>query len=116
MLAALNNIKYNDLSQKIVVRHIDGNKLNINPDNLAFGTTSENAIDCKWYSKSTKLKKNDVINIKTLLIVTDFSVQGSKGMFDKLLFRRYNVSVGAIRDIRLNVKHKEVEPQYGKTY
>ena len=93
---------YGECPKGMEIRHLDGNKLNNNNDNLRYGTKLENSRDKykHWnYSINTKgfvkkLKEEEVVIIKRKL---------KEGISVRKLSRDYNInrtSIRAIRDYR----------------
>jgi len=87
---------------KEVIRHLCNNHKCINPVHLESGSQRNNALDSRIYSKSTKLTIDDVKTIKKDMLNWDFSIKGNKLKFNNKWATIYNVSEGAITNIRLN--------------
>lgn len=78
-----------------VVRHLDGDPSNNSVDNLAYGTPSENILDCYDYRGTVrcgqKLTEKDAAEIKRLL---------KRGVLGRHLAEEYGVSEQTICDIK----------------
>ncbi len=86
-----------------VCRHIDGNKLNNNLNNIEWATQSRNMQDVKWHrepnTRNRKLQPDEVAEIKRLLPFTTSTED---------LGKRFGVSGRTIRFIRANERHTDV--------
>lgn len=86
-----------------VIRHMDGNPKNNHVSNLAYGTTSENILDCYDYRgcirKRQKLTEQDASQIKSKL---------ANGIEGKAIAKEYGVSPQTICDIKHNRIYKRV--------
>jgi len=88
-------------------RHLDGNKLNNNCDNLKYGTYQENLIDKIKHGTvpsgqkhwKAKLKENDILIIRNL-------IQNKISISD--IAKKYNVSYYTIRDIKTKKYWKHI--------
>ena len=89
------------------VRHLDGDRLNNNISNLAYGTRSENVQDMIKHGNATIGHKNkqaifnkkDVVNIRSML---------ESGYSVKDLSKNYNCSISTIRRIKNNKTYQNV--------
>ena len=91
-----------------VIRHKCDNKRCCNPEHLELGSTRENGIDARNYSKSTKLTEQQVRQLKQELLTTDFKNIGDKGKFDKYWAEKFVVSRVNISSIRLGYSWKDI--------
>lgn len=104
------------LSQKVgkiynetnIVRHSCCNKKCINPDHLIEGSSKDNGLDSRKYSKNTKLTECKVKKIKMDMLEQNFSVRGRKTEFDKKWAKKFNVSASCITNIRLKIRWKDI--------
>lgn len=88
---------------KPTVNHIDGDKSNNSVYNLEWATFSEqtnHAIDNKLLVHKSKLSVNDVIEIKNLLELKEYT--------DKEISLKYNVARKTISDIKLGKTWKKI--------
>ncbi len=92
-------------SESHEVRHLDGTKINNIPDNVVWGTRSENAQDRTkhgiakgWFGNNQKLTKNQVVMIKKIYRI---------GMGVSLA-KYYGVTPTTIRNIAKGVTWKSV--------
>ncbi len=91
-----------------LTRHTCNNSSCINPEHLIEGTNSDNSIDSRNYSKNTILTEKDVIAIKKELVNEDFSILGSKQLFEEKWAKKFKVSTGTIKNIRNNQTWKDI--------
>lgn len=90
-----------------VCRHLDGNQLNNNPNNLKWGTNKENSQDSikhKTFQMGSKhylakLKEEDIPRIKQMI---------KDGLSNSKIGIIFNVNRQTIRDIRLNKTWKHI--------
>jgi hypothetical protein len=84
---------------KQVIRHICNNRQCINTEHLQLGTRTQNAMDSMFQSKNSKLKEEQVKEIKLLL---------KQKTTCRDISKRYNVSETTILNIKNNVSWKNV--------
>lgn len=99
MFCHLNKEDYDDKS--FIVRHLCAKRYCVNPAHLAKGTERQNKLDCRAYSKATKLTENKVKIILRDMKKTDFSIKGSVKKFHEKWASKYSVSIWCIHNIRL---------------
>lgn len=92
----------------LIIRHLCHNRLCCNPDHVKSGSRRDNSIDSRDYSKSYKLTKENVIDIRKDMKNYDFSVKGTISLFDKSWAEKLRVSDSTISNVRRNLKHKEI--------
>lgn len=90
-----------DIPEGLLVRHMCNNKKCCNPEHLKLGSHRENNLDTENYAKAFKLTREQVLQIKQEIENTDFSVRGSKRLFDLKWAKHFNVQQGTIESIRL---------------
>ncbi len=91
--SVIHNEKY---SGDWIARHTCNNKNCINPKHIIKGSREENSLDCRSYSKATKLKEDDVRYIIEEFLKKEFTTQKS---FSEPLAKKFNVSIFAITNI-----------------
>jgi hypothetical protein len=99
------NKEYKEIN---IARHTCHNKSCINPNHLIEGTPSNNVLDSRNYSKSTKLTEQEVRDIRLALLNTTFPKRGDKKKFDEFWANKLNVARTTIVDIRLYKKWKDI--------
>lgn len=87
----------------IVVRHLDGNKMNARMENLTIGTRAENELDKRLHGTSIAGERNP--NAK-LTWEAARSIRAS-GEFYRVLAARYGVGIACIEDVRSGKTWKE---------
>lgn len=85
-----------NLSEDLVVNHIDGNPLNNHPDNLELGTQSQNN-----FHRYRVLGKGAVMGNRVLTwdIVRQIRFEKTQGLSHKTLALKYNISKGHVSEI-----------------
>ena len=96
------------IAKELVIRHKCANKQCCNPDHLETGTLSQNGIDCRSYSKNTKLTIEQVIELKIVIKNTTFLKHGDKLKFEQYWADKFKVSINTINFIRLNKTWKDI--------
>lgn len=95
----------------MVVRHIDGDKLNNNYENISIGTQSENQLDrcsedLKLHSIKAARKKQDSIRpLKTRLEIYEMIY---KGLSTREIMNKYSIAKSTIYNMKKNsIEYKE---------
>lgn len=96
-----------DPGKLLEVRHLDGNKINNHPSNLAWGTRRDNVEDLKRHGMpgkgerngNSKLTRTDVNHIRKLYPVVPKPGQRYKRGTLTALARRFGVGVSTIRNV-----------------
>lgn len=92
-----NNVDYFDKSW--VARHTCNTRSCINPEHIVSGTRSENARDARSYSKSTKLKEENVREIIEKFLEVEAWPIGSKAVFSQKYAEKFDVSISSVHNI-----------------
>lgn len=96
---------------RIVVNHIDGNKLNNNVENLEFCEASENvrhAVETGLFNIKGENHPNRKLNNEIVYYIKFVN----HGATDKELANTFNVSREQVRDVRLNKNWKHITSDY----
>jgi hypothetical protein len=91
-----------------ITGHKCDNRKCCNPEHLYHSNNSQNQIDARSYSKSTKLTIESVKEIKKELLTADLAVKGAKTSFDSKWAKELGVHPRTIASIRCLKSWKDV--------
>ena len=110
--AVKNGLDYFDKSW--TARHTCHNRSCINPDHIIPGTRSQNSIDSRSYSKSTKLREEEVREVIDNFLKIEEWPLGSKKSFAEEQSKKYGVSPSSTTNIVFSkTRWKDILEEYG---
>ena len=89
-------------------RHLDGNRMNNTPANLAWGTKKENAADRKLHGTETSGERNGFSKLK-LAQVIEIREMVTSGIVQRRIAERFGISFSLVSQIKRKIVWKEIE-------